>query len=130
MDVAARDFLLAAGILAASADGVMLKGRQRDLLLELLLPFTMNPEAQIAHIASESEARELLRSSCAWLRENAGEERFLLYRRLARIVALDGQLHDGERAFMLNVADQLSIPKRTATQMVFAVLTDYLQSVD
>jgi hypothetical protein len=69
-----------------------------------------------------------MRKSGAWLRENAGEERFELFRQVIHVLAVDGLLTAEEKRYALGVARVLAIPQKAATDMVYEVLGEYLQS--
>ncbi len=128
LDVHARDFLLAGGLLAAHADKDDIAEDQWAMLLEWLLPLCADPEAEVAKVVSFDQARELLATSTAWLRDNAGEERFALFRQLAHMVAIDGHLSSGEQQFMRQVAEMLGIPAKGAVDTLYDVLSGYLQT--
>ncbi|MHC4092475.1 MAG: M48 family metallopeptidase [Planctomycetota bacterium] len=123
----AREFLSSGGMLAAYADGEIAPEEQ-ELLIDLLLQVTGDPEAHLERVGSAGQARATLDASCAWLRENAGRERLGLYGQLAHIVAVDGRITEGERRFMMEVAEQLAIPDRAAKEMLHEVLAQYLQT--
>jgi uncharacterized tellurite resistance protein B-like protein len=127
LDVHARDFVLAGGLLAASADGEFSE-EERELLIDILLPICADPEAAAAGIKSADEAREILGKNAEWLRGNAGQERFGIFRQLVHIVAVDGHIDDKEKEFVLGAAEMLDIPPKAATEMMFDVLAGYLQS--
>lgn len=128
LDVHARDFLLAAGLLAASADGKAITENEYNELIDILLPLCADPEAQISTIADAEAAVAMLQSAARWLKGNAGEERYTLYRMLARIVAVDGVLSDAEKAFMLGIASKIGIPQKVANESLHEVLAAYLQA--
>lgn len=128
LEVQARDFLLAGGLLAAQTDAEEINDEQWNLLLEWLLPLCSDPEAEVERVRTIPEARDLLVSSASWLHDNAGEERYALFRQLAHMVALDGLLSSGEQQFMQGVAEMLGIPSKVATDTVYEVLAGYLQS--
>ncbi len=128
LEVQARDFLLAGGLLAAHADKDEIADDQWDMLLQWLLPLCADPEAEASRIETFTEAQEILNNSTAWLHANAGQERFGLFRQLAHMVALDGLLSSGEQVFMQKVAEMLGIPPKVAKDMLYDVLASYLQS--
>lgn len=128
LEVHARDFLIAGGLLAACADGEEVTEEQWKLLVHFLVPLTSDPEAQLDRVESRSAAEQMLTNNAAWLRENAGEERFVLFRHLAHMVAVDGRLHPGEHEFMLEAAQQLEIPSKAANELIHEVLAGYLQT--
>ncbi len=127
-EVHAREFLVGAGLLAAHADGAEIDGDQRELLMDLILQLTGDPEAHLARVTSSEQAVEMMETAGAWLRENAGEERFALFRYLAHVVAVDGRLHPGEHQFMTSAAAVLGIPEKRADEICYEVLSEYLQT--
>ena len=128
LEVHARDFLLAGGLLAAHSDSDEVGDEQWNVLLQWLLPLCADPEAEVERVTSIGEAEGMLEASAAWLHDNAGEERYLLFRQLAHMVALDGLLSSGEQQFMRSVAEMLGIPPKVATDTLYDVLAGYLQS--
>jgi len=128
LEVQARDFLVSAGLLAAYADQAEMSREEHAILVELLLPLSSDPEAQLATVRTQREAEAMVERTAQWLRDNAGEERYLLYRQLAHLVSVDGVIHPGEKDFMLEVAEKLAIPEKSATEMLYEVLSEYLQS--
>lgn len=129
LDINAREFILAAGLLAAYADGdVEIDDAGWNTLVQLLLPVSADPEAEVARIKSRTEAEEMLAKSAAWLRENAGTERYDLLRGIAHVTAADGRLSPAERAFLKRCAELLDIPARTADEIAFETLADHLQT--
>lgn len=128
LELNARDFLVSAGMLAVHANDEEMTRQEHELLVQFLLPLTADPEALFVKVGTEDKANELLAASASWLRENAGEERFALYRQVAHLVAVDGVLDPHEKAFMLELAKLLDIPSKAAMRLVYEVLADYLQS--
>jgi Zn-dependent protease with chaperone function/uncharacterized tellurite resistance protein B-like protein len=128
IDVHAREFLLAGGVLAARADGGDLDDAEWSTLVHLLLPVSADPEAELERIASRAEAEARLEESAAWLRENAGPERYDLLRGIAHVAAADGRLSASERALLRRCADLLAIPPRAADEIAFDTLADHLQT--
>lgn len=128
LDVHARDFLLAGGVLAATADGDEVTHDEWDTLVQLLLPLSADPEAEVTRMGTVEEAEAVLDRSARWLRDNAGEERYDLLRNLAHVVCVDGRLLGGEQRTFHRLAAALAIPERAADEIVFDVLTGYLQS--
>ncbi|MFG0286141.1 MAG: M48 family metallopeptidase [Phycisphaerales bacterium JB039] len=127
LGVQAREFLVSAGLLAAHADGEISEAEQ-DALIHLLLQVTGDPESHLSRIEDTEQARTMLRSACAWLRENTGQERFGLFGQLAHIVAIDGLVTDAERAFMMEVALLLDVPEKSAREILHDVLSRYVQT--
>ena len=128
LDINARDFLVSAGMLAVHAGDGEMSRQEHELLVQLLLPLTADPEALFMRVGTEEAAEKLLKQAASWLRANAGEERFVLYRQVAHLVAVDGVLDPEEKSFMLKLAKLLDIPAKAATRLVYEVLADYLQS--
>lgn len=129
LDLNAREFILAGGLLAAYIDGdVEMDDAGWNTLVQLLLPVSADPEAEVARIKSRGDAEGILEKSAEWLRENAGEERFDLLRGIAHVTAADGHLSPAERAFLKRCAELLGIPSRTADEIAFETLADHLQS--
>lgn len=128
LDVNARELLLTGGLLAAHADGEPVTQDQSELLIHLLLPLCANPEAEVQAIHTAEEARTRFEVAALWFRENAGEERFGIYRQLCHVVGVDGHLPEGEKAFMREVAAALEIPVKAADEILYEVLSGYLQA--
>lgn len=128
LDVHARDFLLAGGVLAALADGDEVTHEEWETLVQLLLPLSADPEVELTRITSADEAQALLDASARWLRDNAGEERYELLRNLAHVVCVDGRLLGAEQRTFHAMAAALAIPERAADEIVFDVLAGYLQT--
>jgi uncharacterized tellurite resistance protein B-like protein len=129
LDVNAREFILAAGLLAAYADGAEeMDETGWNTLVHLLLPVSADPEAEVARIKSRREAEKILAESSAWLRDNAGSERYDLLRGIAHVTAADGFLSPAEREFLKHCAELLGIPARTADEIAFETLADHLQT--
>lgn len=128
LEVHARDFILAGGLLAAYSDQEDVSEDQWKLLVQLLVPLTSDPEAQLQRVANRQAAEQMLEENAVWLKENAGQERFLLFRQLAHIIAVDGRLHAGEHELMLDIATRLAIPEKAANETLFEVLAGYLQT--
>jgi tellurite resistance protein len=122
-----KRFLIAAGLLASYADGEP-NQQEKEIVVQLLLQVTGDPEGALATIKSAQEARRLLDESCAWLSANAGQERFALFAQIANVVAIDGSVTSGERAFMMSLAAQLGIPEKAANEALHEVLSRYVRS--
>ena len=129
LDLNAREFILAGGLLAAYTDGdIEMDDAGWNTLVQLLLPVSADPEAEAARIKNRSEAEAMLQTSAAWLRDNAGAERFELLRGIAHVTAADGRLSEAERAFLRRCAEMLGVPARTADEIAFETLADHLQT--
>ena len=74
------------------------------------------------------QAEQILAESAAWLRDNAGSERYDLLRGIAHVTASDGRLSQAERTFLKRCAEMLGIPARTADEIAFETLADHLQT--
>jgi len=106
-----RNLLLAGGLLAAHADGdAELDDAERAHLVELVVPFSDDPEGELAALGTFDEARALLENSAAWLQANAGPERFELVAQLVELTLVDGKVGEGEAAFLLEVGERLDVP--------------------
>lgn len=128
LDVHARDFLLAGGLLAAMADDAEVTHEEWETLVQMLLPLCADPEAELTQMTTAEEAEAHLERSAKWLRENAGEERYDLLRSLAHVVCVDGRMLGAEQRFFHRLAAELDVPERAADQILFDVLAGYLQS--
>jgi len=127
LGVQALELLLSGGLLAAHADGTDIDDTQRDVLIELILPLSSDPETQFRRVETQEQAHSMLEGAAEWLRENSGEERYDLFRQLAHVVTVDGRLHPGEMELMQHIAELLEIPEKAATEMCYEVLSTYLQ---
>jgi hypothetical protein len=127
VEVHGRDFLIAGGLLVGHADQSGFSEDECNLLIDMLLPITSDPEAAIAQIKSVTQAKEMLARSAAWLKDNAGEERFTAFRYLALIAAVDGKVHPGEEAFLMETAPLLGIPQGAARKELYQILTRSMQ---
>ena len=129
LDLNAREFILAGGLLAAYTDGdIEMDDAGWNTLVQLLLPVSADPEAEVARIKNRSEAEAILQKSAEWLRDNAGAERFDLLRAIAHVTAADGHLSEAERAFLKRCAEMLGVPARTADEIAFETRADHLQT--
>lgn len=126
-DVHARDFLLAGGLLAATADEQGVSEKQWQLLVQFLLPLVADPEEALEQFEALDAVEALFVKSTEWLRENTGVERYALFDRLCHLVALNGEIHRKEKEFLLKVAELMGMPERAATESMYEVLRGYLQ---
>jgi hypothetical protein len=111
--VRSRDLLLAGGLLAAHSDGTeVLTDGERTRLVELILPFTDDPEGHLIRLGSREQAQELYMECAVWIRDNLGPERYSLFNQLVDVVLFDSMVTDEERKFLLLSAEQLEIPVR------------------
>lgn len=128
LEVHFRDVLLAGSLLAAHAGGGPIRPDQAQILYHALLPLCSDPEERVASVKSPAQARQMLGASADWLAANAGQERFAAFMQVAHVATADGTLDPAEEAFMLEMAARLQIPDKTAQQMLYEVVTSYLQS--
>ena len=77
---------------------------------------------------SAEKATALLHKSAAWLKENAGEPRFVAYRYLTHVAAVDGVLQGAEEQVLMEAAKMVGIPNRAAREMLYESLARYLQA--
>jgi hypothetical protein len=111
--VRSRDLLLAGGLLAAHSDGTeVLTDGERTRLVELILPFTDDPEGHLVRLGSREQAEELYMECAAWIRDNLGPERYDLFNQLVDVVLFDSKVTEEEREFLLLAAEHLEIPVR------------------
>lgn len=127
IEVQAREFLLAGSLLVGEIDPEGMDDDEWDSMVSLLLPLSADPEAEVARIADSEAARALLDTSAAYLRSNAGPERYELIRGLALVASADGKLTPEERAFLHKAAEMLDIPQRATDEIAFDALADNLQ---
>ena len=106
-----RNLLLAGGLIAAHIDGeVELDDDERQHLVELILPFTDDPEAELARIETLDQAMALFEEATAWVAENSGPERYELFAKLMNITLRDGNVNPGENKFLADAGGRLGIP--------------------
>lgn len=127
IEVHARDFLLAASLLAGEADLDAMSTDEWEAYLDLLLPLSPDPEAEVARILTREDAEAMIDASASYLRMNAGPERYDLLRGVAHVLCADGVLGPGERRFLHDIAQKLDIPERAADEVGFEMLADHLQ---
>ncbi len=124
MDVHARDFIVAGGLIATNADGKV-HADEFEMLVDMLVPLSADPEAHLQKIETIEQATEMLDRSIAWLRENGGPAVFQLYAQLCHLACADGRLVGEEKAFLTRVAEGLGIPAKQANQAMYDVLANY-----
>lgn len=127
MEVNIRDFLLSAGVLVGYADG-QFSEEEKNILIEMLLPVTSDPEVEINAMDSAGKAEALLHQSAAWLKANAGEQRFAAYRYLTHIAAVDGVLRGDEEHVLMTTAELVGIPPKAAREIIYESLARFLQA--
>jgi uncharacterized tellurite resistance protein B-like protein len=128
LDVHVRDFLLSAGLLVAHAGTSEIAPEEWNVLAQLLLGYSADPEREVERVATTESAEELLAASTGWLRENAGEERFEALHAIANVAAVDGRYTDAELETLHRVAELLDVPRKSADAILYDVLADHLQS--
>jgi hypothetical protein len=128
VEIASRDFLKSAGMLAAAAGGRTMTAEQAELLLHMVLPLAADPEAELAAITSQEEAEVMLAGATGWLREHAGAERFALFAQIAHVATVDGYLGEGEHAFLLDLAGRLAVPEKEANRLIYDALGTYVDA--
>lgn len=128
LEIHGRNFLVAGGLLIGHADEQGLSDEEGEMLIDMLLPITPDPEAALAEVKSTAQAREMLTNSAAWMKDNAGEERFTCLRYLTLIAAVDGTIHSGEETLLLEVAEMLGIPQAVARKEMYEILARFLQT--
>ncbi len=106
-----RNLLLAGGLLAAHADSDdELADDEREHLVELILPFSDDPEALLDSIGTIDQASDLFAASTTWIRKNAGPERYEFMEKLVSVALCDDKAHEGEVRFLKQAATKLKIP--------------------
>ncbi len=124
--VYARDFLVAGGLLAGRAEGLGLDAAQHEMLVRWLLDWSSDPERLLGQVETLEQAEEMLTVAGAWLRENSGEERYNLFSALAHLTAIDGEVNEAERAFLMSLADYLGIPESAANDKLYEAIRIHL----
>ena len=127
-DVAARDFLMAGGVLAASLDGAEITSEMYDHLVELVIPFSSDPESHFIELSDARQTEKTFKKACSWLKKNSGEEKFLLFRLLLSVVGLDGKLTKTEEEFMQSAANAIGIPQLACSNLMHEVRTMMLKA--
>lgn len=128
IDLHMRDLVLAAGLLVANAGDHEIEENEWNVLAQLLLPYSADPELEVQRIGSTERAEELLSETAAWLEKNAGEERFVAVRMIANVAAIDGRYSEAELAVLHRVATLLDVPLKSADAILYEVLADHLQT--
>ena len=126
--VHARDFLVAGGLLAGAAEGLGLDDAQHEMLVRWLLDWSSDPERLLAQVTSIEQAEEMLTAAGAWLAKNSGEERYKLFSALARLCAIDGEINETERGFLMSLAEYLGIPESAAADKLYEAQRSYLDA--
>jgi hypothetical protein len=118
------NYVLAGGMLVGNADGRGLGEREMQVLVEMLMTLTSDPEEAIASITTAEQAEQLLAESASWMKENAGELKFHGFRYLCIIAASEG-MTEGEQQFLYRVAEMTGIPKKVAEDLLHEVMTNF-----
>ena len=106
-----RNLLLAGGLLAAHADSDdELADDEREHLVELILPFSDDPEELLQSVGTIDQAGDLFTASATWIRKNVGPERYEFMDKLISVVFCDDKAHEGEVQFLNQAATELEIP--------------------
>lgn len=127
LEIHSRNFVLAGGLLIGHADGEGFSSEEQSQLVDMLLPVMTDPVTEIARITTIDQAKRLMAESAEWLKENAGEERMVLIRMLARVAAVDCVMHTNEETELRRAADLLDIPWRFAEKEVADTLAKLVQ---
>lgn len=128
LDVHLRDFLLSGGLLVANAGTGSIDETEWNVLAQVLLPYSADPELEVKRVLSTERAEALLAESSEWLRQNTGEERFDALRVVANVGAVDGRYGDAELAVLRRLGALLEIPAKAADTILYEVLADHLQT--
>ncbi len=128
IEIHGRDFIVAAGVMLAHADGEGISDEEHVVLVDLLLPFTVDPEGAMAQIEGGEQAMAIMAKSAEWLKANAGEERFAILRGLTSVAAAGGALKGQEEELLFMAANLLDIPEVPARKIIYNILTANLQA--
>jgi hypothetical protein len=118
------NYVLAGGVLVGHADSRGLGEREMQVLIEMLLPLTSDPEEAIAAITTVAQAEQMLAQSAAWMKENAGEVKFHGFRYLCIIAASEG-MTTGEEQLLYHVAEMTGIPRNVARDLIHEAMTRF-----
>jgi hypothetical protein len=118
------NYVLAGGVLVGNADGQGLGEIEGQMLVEMLLPLTSDPEEAIAEIKTAAQAEQLLAESAAWMKENAGEMKFSGFRYLCIIAAAEG-LTQCETDLLYRIAEMSGIPQKVAGELIYEIMTNF-----
>jgi Zn-dependent protease with chaperone function len=118
------NYVLAGGVLIGHADGRGLGDREMQILIEMLMPLTSDPEETIASITTSAQAENMLAESAAWMRENTGELKFHGFRYLCIIAAAEG-MTPGEEQLLYHIAEMTGIPRKAAGDLIHEVMTNF-----
>lgn len=118
------NYLLAGGVLVGHCDGEGLSERELLMLTEMLLPLTSDPEEAIAGITTVAQAEQLLAESAEWMKENAGELKFIGFRYLCIIASAEG-MTPAEDQLLHRIAAMSGIPPKAASEVIHDILTNF-----
>ena len=118
------NYILAGGVLMGHADDQGLGDRELQILIEMLLPLTSDPEEAIAGIKSVAQAEQMLAESAAWMRENTGDLRLNGFRYLA-IIAVSEGMTQKEEELLHRIAEMTGIPRKAAAEMIHEMMTNF-----
>lgn len=118
------NYVLAGGVLMGHADGQGLGEREMQMLLEMLMPLTSDPEESIAEITTVEQAEQMLAASAAWMKENTGELRFAGFRYLCIIAVAEG-MTPTEEQLLYRIAEMTGIPRKAAADLIHEVMTQF-----
>ncbi len=112
-----RNLLLAGGLLAAyKSQDPDSEGEddslddEREALIQLILPYSDDPEGLLAGVETPEQAAALFDASAAWIKGNLGPERFELMGELMSVVLSDGESTEGEVEVLRQAASRLDVP--------------------
>jgi len=118
------NYLLAGGVLIGHADEQGLGDMEGQMLIDMLLPFTSDPEEAIAEIKTVVQAEQMLAESAAWMKENAGELKFNGFRYLC-IIAVSEGMTQGETDLLYRIAEMTGIPEKAAGEIIHEIMTNF-----
>jgi uncharacterized tellurite resistance protein B-like protein len=107
-----RNLLLAGGLLATSSEGGddSLDAAEREALIDLILPYSDDPEGLLEGIETTKQAATLFDASAAWIKSNLGPERFELMKNLMSVVLCDQESTEREIEVLRQAASRLDVP--------------------
>jgi Zn-dependent protease with chaperone function len=118
------NFVLAGGVLIGHADGDGLGEQEMQLLLEMLMPLTSDPEESITSITTVEQAERMLAESALWIKENTGDLRLKGFRYLCIIAIAEGMTPEEEK-LLYRIAEMAGIPRKAARDMIHEILTHF-----
>jgi hypothetical protein len=118
------NYVLAGGLLIANSDANGLGEREMGILVEMLMPLTNDPEEAIASVTTVEQAEQMLTESAAWMKENTGEAKFVGFRYLCMIAAIEGMASEEER-LLYRISDMTGIPRKAAGELLHESMTRF-----